>query len=81
MEQLLTQPGFPWQFLEGLISRFGEIDWPARCPDLAVPDYYLWGYVRSKVHVTRPANTDDLKRRIRERMQGIRKGMLQGVTT
>ena len=64
-----------------LISRFGDITWPARSPDLAVPDYFLWGYVKSKVYETRPANIDDLKQRIRECTQGIPKEMLQRVMT
>jgi hypothetical protein len=33
--------------------------------DLAVPDYFLWGYVKSKVYEICPANTDDLKWQIR----------------
>jgi hypothetical protein len=44
-----------------LISRFGDINWPAHSPDLSAPDYFLWGYIKSKVHKTRPANSDDLK--------------------
>jgi hypothetical protein len=27
-----------------LISRFGDIAWPARSPDLTVPDFFLWGF-------------------------------------
>jgi hypothetical protein len=49
-------------------------------PHLAVPDYFLWGYVKSKVYETCPANIDDLKQRIRECTQGIPKEMLR-VTT
>jgi hypothetical protein len=32
-----------------LISRFGDINLPTRLPDLLAPDYFLWGYVKSKV--------------------------------
>jgi hypothetical protein len=35
--------------------------WPACSPDLAAPDYFLWGYIKSKVYETHPANIDDLK--------------------
>jgi hypothetical protein len=45
-----------------LISRLGNITWPAHSPDSAVQGYFLSGYVRSKVNVTRSANIDDLKR-------------------
>jgi hypothetical protein len=37
-------------FLGALISRFGDITWPARLPDLAVPTYFLCGYVKSNVY-------------------------------
>jgi hypothetical protein len=45
-----------------LISRFGDINWPACSPDLAVPDYFLWGYVKSKFNETSAASIDGLKR-------------------
>jgi len=54
---------------------------PARSPDLAVPDYFLWGYEKSKVYETRPANIENLKQRIVDCIQGIRKEMLQSVMT
>jgi hypothetical protein len=54
---------------------------PTVVSDLAVPGYFLWGYVKSKVYETRPANTDHLKQRIRECTQGIPKEMLQRVMT
>jgi len=60
---------------------FWDINWPARSPDLAVPDYFPWGYEKSKVYETRSANTDDLKQLILEYIQGIRKEMLQRVMT
>jgi hypothetical protein len=64
-------------FLSRLISRFRDINWLAHSPDLAVPDDFLWGYVKSKVHETCPANTDDLKARIRECIQGIPQEILR----
>jgi hypothetical protein len=30
-------------------------------PIRAVPDYFLWGYIKSKVDETHPANIDDIK--------------------
>ena len=62
------------------ISCFGDITWPACSPELAVPDYFLWGYLKSKVYKTCPANIDDLKQWILECIQGIPKEMLQRVT-
>ena len=46
-----------------LISRFEYITWPARSPDFAVPDYFFWGCVKSKVYESRPVNIDDVKQR------------------
>ena len=55
------------------ISRFSS--------DIAVTDYFLWGYVKSKVYETRPVNIDYLKRRILECIQRISKEMLKRVIT
>jgi hypothetical protein len=62
-----------------LISHFQDITWPTRSPDLAVPDYFLWGCVKSKVYKTDPGNIADLKHWILECIQGIHKEMLQVV--
>jgi hypothetical protein len=43
------------------ISHFADIICPTRSPGLVEPDYFLRGYVKSKVYETRPANIDDLK--------------------
>jgi len=69
-------------FLSRLISHFGDITWPACSPDLAVPDYFLWDCVRSKVYKmyeTHPANIYDLKHQILECIQGIPKALLERV--
>ena len=34
-----------------LISRFGDIPWPPRSPDLTSCDFFLWGYLKSKVYI------------------------------
>jgi len=63
----VLRPVFPGR----LISCFVDITCPGCLPNLAVPDYFLWGYVKSKVYETCPANTDDLKQQIMKCMQGI----------
>ena len=68
-------------FLGTLISHFRDITWPAHLPDLSVPDYFLWVYIKSKVYETCPANIDDLKLQFPECIQGIPKEMLQCVMT
>jgi len=85
MEQMLIQQKFPCKSSElfpgRLISHFGDITWPARSPEHAVSYYFVWGYLKSKVYETRPANIADLKQRILECIQGNPKEMLQHVMT
>ena len=54
-----------------LISRFGDIPWPPRSPDLTACDFFLWGYLKHKVFATRPDNLDTLKQRIRNEIRAI----------
>lgn len=86
-EQLPTQHRIPCKFSEQysntdsfLVSRTKPGP-PAFSPHFVVSDYLLWGYVKSKVYETRAANTDDLKRRIRESVEEFPKDMLQCVMT
>jgi hypothetical protein len=48
-------------------SHFADITWPNHSPDLAVPDYFFWGYVKSK------GRTFELKQQIQECIEGIPK--------
>lgn len=61
------------------IGRRGEIEWPARSPDLTPLDYFLWGYLKSKVYFNRPNNVDDLKERIRQEINQITPETIQNV--
>lgn len=60
-----------------VISRFGDILWPPRSPDLSVCDYFLWGYLKSRVYTTRPRTLDELKQRLQAEIRGIPAEMLQ----
>jgi hypothetical protein len=55
-----------------VISRRGNIEWPAKSPD-------LWRYLKSKVYEKKPRTTEDLKQNIREEMAAIPPTMLQRV--
>ncbi|QQP34944.1 Transposable element Tc3 transposase, partial [Caligus rogercresseyi] len=59
------------QFPERLISIRGDLEWPARSPDLSPCDFYLWGYLKSRVYVNRPRSLPDLKANIREEIANI----------
>lgn len=41
-----------------------EVEWPPRSPDLTPLDFFLWGYLKSRVYTTPPASLDDLQQRI-----------------
>jgi hypothetical protein len=60
-----------------LISRFGDIHWPPRSPDLTAPDYFLWGYLKSRVYVNNPQAIVQLKNNIREEIENLRPEMLR----
>jgi hypothetical protein len=44
-----------------VISRFGDIAWPARSPDLAAPDFFLWGLLKDRVFQWRIMTIQELK--------------------
>lgn len=61
------------------IGRRGFIEWPARSPDLTPLDFFLWGYLKSKVYFNRPASLEELKNRIRAEIRAITPQTLQNV--
>jgi hypothetical protein len=61
------------------IGRRGFVEWPARSPDLTPLDFFLWGYIKSKVYVNRPQNLQNLKDRIRHEMSLITPEVIRNV--
>ena len=61
---ILLYPSF--LFCNLFISRkpINGIDWPARSPDLNNCDFFLWGYLKSKVYCPKPRTLDDLENNI-----------------
>lgn len=55
-----------WTDAQGVfvISR-GAIPWPARSPDLSVSDFFICGYLKCKVYLTKPRVIDELKNAIK----------------
>ena len=51
-------------FPEKWIRRGGPVAWPLLLPDLASPDYFLWGFVKECVMAVTPTTPDDMKERI-----------------
>lgn len=64
-------------FGERVISRNGDIQWPPRSPDLTACDFFLWGHLKNKVFLHRPATTEELKAKIREAIAEIPIAMLR----
>ena len=62
-----------------LISMRGDIGWPPRSPDLNPCDYFLWGYLKSKVYTQRPRSVEELKDAIRHEIAAITPMMINRV--
>ena len=52
---------------------------PPRSPDLSACDFFLWGYLKSKVYVRKPRTVDNLKVSIREEIATVPQEMLVNV--
>lgn len=68
-------------FPERLISIRGDLEWPARSPDLSPCDFFLWGSLKSRVYVNRPRTLQDLKTNIQEEIANITPATLTRVMT
>ena len=66
-------------FHEQIILRNGPVNWPPRSCDLTPLDYFLWGYVKSLVHVDKPQSIDALEVNITRVINGIPADMLERV--
>ena len=44
-----------------VLSRFGDRNWPPRSCDLTPLNFFLWGYLKSKVYVNNPTTTRALQ--------------------
>ena len=54
-----------------LISLRGDVEWPARSPDLSPCDFFLPGYLKEKVFKHRSRSLEDLKERIQQEIDSI----------
>jgi hypothetical protein len=61
-------------FPNHVISRYGDITWPASSPNLSACDFFLWGYLKSQPHTVQ-----ELKHRIQQEVKRIPVEMLQRV--
>ena len=67
-------------FPDGLISRYGDISCPARSPDLSACNFFLWGFLKSRVYIDRPHTIPELKTNIGQEIARIQSDLLRRVT-
>jgi hypothetical protein len=60
-------------------SSFGDINWPPRSPDLAAPDFFLWGYLKAQVYATKPRNVLEPKERVIATVREINVPLLERI--
>lgn len=51
-------------FRHKIIALHHPNEWPPRSPDLTPCDFFLWGYLKSKIYATAPSDMQDLTQRI-----------------
>ena len=66
-------------FQQRVISRFVDVPWPPCSPDLTAPDFFLWGYLKSKVHSNCPTDLYALKENIWEEIAKLSDETLQAI--
>ena len=66
------------QFGDRVVSRkpIQGRDWPARSPDLNPCDFFLWGFLKSKVYSPRPATLVQLQTNIQREVAALDPAML-----
>lgn len=69
------------KFPQSVISLRGDFEWPPRSCDLTPCDFFLWGYVKSKVYVNRPQTVLQLKEEIQRVINDIDRDVCERVIT
>ena len=49
------------QFPGRWIGRRGPIEWPPRSPDLSPLDFFLWGWLKSKIYTSQTTSLENLR--------------------
>ena len=62
-----------------VICRFGDITWPSRSPDLTVPDFFLWVFLKDRVFQRRVMTIQELKQAIVDEVAAIGKDLRRRV--
>lgn len=67
------------KFPNRVISRHGDREWPARSCDLTPCDFFLWGFVKSKVYENNPQTIPELKENIQAVINNIQPDVCERV--
>ena len=59
-------------FPNHIVALNHAVEWPPRSPDLSPCDFFLLGYVKSKVYVSPPTSIDDLKTKIAREIRDVK---------
>ncbi|GFW76862.1 DUF4817 domain-containing protein [Trichonephila clavipes] len=59
-----------------IVSRHCRYSWPPRSPDLTPADFWLWGYLKSRVYQSGPSSLSELKDAIHREVSSIHPDML-----
>lgn len=67
------------KFDDRIISRRADVAWPPRSCDLTPLDFFLWGFLKSKVYANKPATVDELERNIAYEISKISSSLCEKV--
>ncbi|GFS99317.1 uncharacterized protein TNCV_1601271 [Trichonephila clavipes] len=59
-----------------IVSRRCRYPWPPWSPDLTPGDFWLWGYMKSRVYICCPSSLSEMKDVIHREVSSIHPGML-----
>lgn len=62
-----------------VISNRRDIDWPPHSLDLSPCDFFLWGFLKSRVYLDKPRTVGELKNAIEREIRAIPRDMLRRV--
>lgn len=74
-----VQDSLNFYFPKKWMGKGGEIEWPARSPDLTPADFWLWGYLADCVYANPITTLAQLKNRIIQEISKITKKMIEHV--
>ncbi len=59
------------------MSKRGDWPWPPHSPDLAICDFFLWGYLKNVPHDQQPQNLEELQKSIITACRNLEQQMTQ----